>query len=407
MQHKGDDMKGNTTQLIGGTAMLLFLGLIYAWSIFRAPLTEIFPEWTPTKISMTFTLSITFFCIGGFTAGRLAAKISHRAIIRISAALILMGFVMITLLMNPSAANFSLNILYIFYGVFGGVGVGLAYNAILSAVNKWFPGRVGMASGILLLGFGIGGIVLGSIVNFLSGRIGIIPVFAILGVILAAVLFSLSFIIRVPAAAGQGAVNAEGYTLSEMLKTPAFWVFFLWVMTSSIAGLLAMNSAANIAIFFGAPALLGLIVTVFNGIGRAALGLSYDRFGRPKAMIMNNVILLAGGAILVIGAFTGVVAFIFIGLPLVGISYGGTPALTSASTMGFFGPKNYPINFATATFALLPGSVIGPLLSSRLQEQSGGEYFTTFVMLVVVGAVSMTLTLILNAIVRNTGLERV
>jgi OFA family oxalate/formate antiporter-like MFS transporter len=302
----------------------------------------------------------------------------------------------------------------VFYGVFGGGGVGLSYNAIISSVNRWFPGKIGMASGVLLLGFGIGGLALGSVVNQLAARIGIMPVFAILGVAMAAILFVLSFPLRTPSADEQVSLSAgngdeqgvkakplspvRDYTLPEMLKTPTFWIFFCWVTTASIGGLLVINSAANIAVFFGAPAVLGLIVSVFNGVGRPGIGLSYDRFGRSKAMLMTCGFLLTGGVILILGAVTGQAVFIFIGLPLIGISYGGAPALTSASAMGFFGPKNFPTNLATAMFALIPAAIIGPLVSSKLQESSGGEYLTTFIMLVGVGVLALLLTFILNAV---------
>ena len=406
----GDLKKMDTTRtskLVAGTIMLLFIGLIYAWSIFRAPLTELFPGWTPTQISGTFTISIIIFCIGGFVSGKLTMKIAHRTIVRISAALILAGFVIITLTLDPEAEMRSLYMLYIFYGVFGGGGVGLSYNSVIAGVNRWFPGRTGMASGVLLLGFGIGGLALGSFVSVMAGSVGIIPVFAILGVMLAVILFALSFLLKTPSAeetAGlappakaSGPANAaRDYSLSEMLKTPTFWVFFCWVATFSTSGLLVINSAANIAAFFGAPAVLGLIVPAFNGVGRPALGILHDQIGRSKAMLVNNGILLLGGVVLVIGAITGYTAFIFIGLPLIGIAYGGTPALTSASTMGFFGPKNFSVNFAVATFSLIPAALIGPLVSSRLQENSGGAYLTTFIMLIVVGAVALALTLILN-----------
>ena len=415
--------------MISGTAILVFLGLLYSWSIFRAPLTALFPAWTLTQISVTFTLSIAFFCVGGFVSGRLSLKVSPRAIIRISAVLLLTGFVLITILLDQNAETRSLYVLYIFYGVFGGSGVGLSYNAVISAVNKWFLGRVGMASGILLFGFGVGGLALGSFVSFLSGFIGIVPVFAVLGVIMAAILFFLSFFIRNPSAreaeagtAGEisaeanaaGAVSAEAnqpetvaasaaagvrsYTLTQMLKSPSFWVLFLWIMATSMGGLLVINSAANIAVFFGASGVIGLIVSVFTGVGRLIIGLSYDRFGCTNAMMINNLIFLLGGVTLTLGAVTGNVSFIFIGLPLIGVSEGGAPAMTSASSMGFFGPDNFSTNFATLTFSILPAAIIGPLVSSRLQEISGGEYLTTFIMLIVVGVVAMVLTLILKAI---------
>jgi len=403
-------MNNKTIHLISGTVMLLFLGLIYAWSIFRAPLTEIFPGWTPTKISMTFTLSIAFFCVGGFISGRLAAKIAHRTIIRISAVFVLAGFVLLTLLLDPGSEDLSLYVLYILYGVVGGGGAGMAYNAILSAVTKWFPDKAGMASGVLLFGYGLGGLILGFLVNYLTETIGIINDFAVLGVIIAAVLFSLSFFIRVPEGPASGRDGADGggkrdYSLSEMVKTQTFWAFAIWMMTSSIGGLLVINSAANIAVYFGAPAVLGLIVTVFNGIGRPVIGFSYDRFGRPKAMMMNNSILLAGGVSLLLGAITNGAGFIFAGLMFIGLAHGGTPTLMSASIMGFFGSKHFAINFATTLFSALPAAVIGPLVSSRLQENAGGDYLTTFIMLIVVGFATLALTLAVNVLSKRSGLE--
>jgi len=408
-------------RLISGTVMLLFLGLIYGWSIFRAPLTEVFPDWTPTRISLTFTLSIVFYCTGGFISGKLTAKIAHRTVIRISALMILIGFVLITALLEPQEPDRSLYLLYIFYGVFGGCGVGLSYNSIVGAVVRWFPGRAGMASGVLLLGFGVGGLALGSVVNALSGVIGIINVFAVLGAMMAAILFALSFVIRIPAAgepggaglAPEGAKTPEGqsspakrdYTLTAMLKTPVFWVLALWITASSTGGLLVINSAANIAVFFGAPAVLGLAISVFNGVGRPALGLAYDRFGRKRAMFMNTALLLLGGVSFVLGAVTGLAVFIFIGVPLIGLSYGGTPALTSATVMGFFGPQHYAVNFATVTFSILPAAIIGPLVSSRLQENAGGSYLPAFLMVVAVGIVALVFAIFLGVLCKKRGFE--
>ncbi|MDR1069130.1 MAG: MFS transporter, partial [Clostridiales Family XIII bacterium] len=147
--------KNGVITLITGTIMLLFLGLIYAWSIFRGPLEAIFP-WSKTQISLTFTISIACFCVGGFLGGRLYSRLKAKFIILISAAFVLVGFSFITLLLSDERATASLWVLYIFYGVFGGLGVGISYNAILSSVTPWFPGRAGLASGVLLLGFGVG-----------------------------------------------------------------------------------------------------------------------------------------------------------------------------------------------------------------------------------------------------------
>jgi OFA family oxalate/formate antiporter-like MFS transporter len=406
--------------LITGTVMLLFLGLIYAWSIFRAPLTAIFTTWTPTQISMTFSISIVCFCTGGFLAGKLSAKLKHRTILLLSAATILVGFAVITLLFDETSSTKTLTILYIFYGVLGGGGVGLSYNTLLGVVARWFPGRTGMASGVLLLGFGVGGLLLGNIVTALysAPSIGIRYTFVILGVLLAVIIAIGAFIVKIPNApvpapaskAGTGTTAApaeiRSYTLGEAVKTSTFWLLFLWVVFTCIGGLLVINSAAPIAVKFGAPAVMGLIVSVFNGVGRPVLGTANDKIGRKNAMTINTIIMLVGGVALILGSVTGSAIFIFIGLPLIGVCYGGSPSLLSAATNKFFGPKNYQVILGAVTYALAVAAIIGPLLSRKLQELSGGEFTTSFIMLIVVAICALVINFLLTAFSKKDGLEK-
>ncbi|MDR3305495.1 MAG: MFS transporter [Clostridiales Family XIII bacterium] len=406
--------------LAAGTVMLLFLGLVYGWSIFRAPLTAIFTDWTPTQLSMTFSITITCFCIGGFLAGKLAARMKHRFIILLSAACIFVGYAGIMLLFDENAPGKTLAVLYIFFGVLGGGGVGLSYNTLLGVIARWFPGRAGMASGILLLGFGVGGLALGSLVSVLSSpdSVGIRSTFLILGVIFAVVLIVGSFFVKIPEAAApakaSGADDAaaapRNFTLGEAVKTGTFWLIFAWTAFMCIGGLLVINSAAPIAVLFGAPAVMGLIVSVFNGAGRPIIGTIFDKIGRRKTMTINTLIMLVGGAILILATATGSAAFVFIGLPLIGICYGGTPALLAASVNKFFGPKYYQVILGAVTFSLAVGAIIGPLLSSKLQQASdaegfGGVYFTSFILLIVVAAVALAITLLISAASKKDGLE--
>lgn len=404
-----------------GTVMLLFLGLVYAWSIFRAPLTAIFTGWTPTQLSLTFSITITCFCVGGFLAGKLAAKIRRRTIILLSAVCIFVGYAGITLLFDETSPGKTLAILYVFFGVLGGGGVGLSYNTLLGVIVRWFPGRAGMASGILLLGFGIGGLALGSLVNMLAApdSVGIRGTFLILGILFAVVLFIGSFFVKMPeasvsvskdAASTRAAEEPRSFTLGEAVKTSSFWLLFAWVAFMCVGGLLVINSAAQISTAFGALAVMGLIVSVFNGAGRPIIGTIFDKLGRKRTMALNTLIMLAGGVVLILAAMTGSVVFVFIGLPLIGICYGGTPALLSAAINKFFGPKHYPVILGAVTFSLAVGAIIGPLLSSKLQQSSsagsfGGVYFTSFVLLAAVAAVALVLTLLLSGASKKDGLE--
>jgi OFA family oxalate/formate antiporter-like MFS transporter len=257
--------------------------------------------------------------------------------------------------------------------------------------------------------------VLGSAVNVIQGVIGIQKVFALLGAVMAAILLTGSFAMQRPpqnkaaTKAGKTAATKElknDYTIGEMLQTASFWIFTFWMIAVCIGGLLVINSAANIAVFFGAPAVMGLIVSVFNGAGRAFLGMLFDRNGRSSSMLVDTLFLLAGGVVLSAGALTGNGVFIFIGLPLIGLAYGGAPSLTSAAINRFYGAKYYSVNFAAANFSLVPSALIGPLVSSRLQENSGGGYFSTFIMILIVALLALVLNYFVTITAQKNGLEQ-
>ena len=408
-------MNTNKRWLYLGTATLtlLFLGLIYAWSIFRTPLGEMFPDWSISQMSLTFTISMIFFCLGGFAGGLMSKKFCVRVRFLISAVMLFIGFFMVSTI-KPDNPSGSLTILYIFYGIFGGGGVGFAYNTVIGTLNKWFPDKVGLASGIMLMGFGLGGLVLGSVVNSMIGSMGILPVFKILGIVIAVICVLAAFIIKAPTAedgqalsvlaaantkkadAGSAPSAVRDYSAGEMLRTARFWFFTLWAILLNSAGLLVINSAANISVAFGGTAVLGMIVSLFNGAGRIIAGNNFDRFGRKTATITNNAFMLAAGIFLTLGGMSSKYIFILIGLIFVGLAYGGCPTITSAYINKAFGPANFPTNFSIANFSLIPAATIGPMISSALLESAGGSYNTNFYAIIGFSVAALVMWFLLN-----------
>lgn len=396
-----------------GTLTLLFLGLIYAWSIFRTPFGEMYPDWSISQLSLTFTISMIFFCLGGFAGGILSKRLRIGARMLISAAMLLIGFFMVSMMKADSPGS-SLTMLYVFYGVFGGGGVGVAYNGVIGTINKWFPDKVGLASGIMLMGFGLGGLVLGSVVNSMIGSIGLLPAFRVLGIAICIVCVLAALIIKSPSLEDAASLagltvkkdsgseeQVRNYTAVEMLKTPKFWFFTIWAILLNSAGLLVINSAANISVAFGGAAILGMIVSLFNGAGRIIAGNNFDRRGRFFSTLINNAFMLAAGILLTLGGMSGKYIFILCGLIFVGLAYGGCPTITSAYVNKAFGPANFPTNFSIANFSLIPAATIGPMISSALLESAGGSYQTNFYAIIGFSVAAAVFWLLLNSASRD------
>lgn len=157
---------------IMGVIVLLFAGLVYAWTTFSKPLANL---WSQDLLTWTSTIVMVFFCLGGFFGGQMQKKgLSVKVNLVIAAILLFAGFLVTGLVGNLTG---SIIVIYLGFGLLGGLGAGLAYNAILSAVSGWFPDKQGLISGILLMGFGISAFLMGllyaSNVDQMDGKGGI------------------------------------------------------------------------------------------------------------------------------------------------------------------------------------------------------------------------------------------
>ena len=141
-----------------GTLLLLFLGLIYAYSVLMAPLKAQF-DWSVSGMTLVFAISIVAFTIGNLLAGKIESAVGVRPVYLLGAALLLAGFVGSSLVDGPSA----LTVVYLTYGVLASLGIGLVYNVVIPVVTSWFPDACGMAQGVSLMGFGMGGFLLGPV----------------------------------------------------------------------------------------------------------------------------------------------------------------------------------------------------------------------------------------------------
>jgi OFA family oxalate/formate antiporter-like MFS transporter len=143
----------------------LALGAVYGWSVFLTPLQE---QFSASKVATNLTFTITLAVLGvtaGF-GGALQRRIGPRATATIAGLLYGTG-----VLLSGLAPNLAL--LYLTYGLLGGVGLGLGYIVPLAVLIGWFPDKRGFITGLAVTGFGLGALITSPLANTLIGAYGV------------------------------------------------------------------------------------------------------------------------------------------------------------------------------------------------------------------------------------------
>ena len=359
-----------------GTIMLLFLGLVYAWSIF-VPALEAEFGWVRSQTSGVFTVSISMFCLGGLATGFLTKKVAPRVAVAICALLVCAGFIF------ASKSN-SLLGMYINYGCFVGFGVGMGYVAIISTVMRWFPDRQGLVSGLMTMGFGCGALLLGTIGAMLLNAYGWRTTFMILGVFYAGFIMVFSFFIIPPAAhttfpaqaakAKKVTESAGDLPTSQMLRRSSFWLFFLWVIALIFGALMCVAHATPLALALGASgataAFMPGLISTCNGAGRVIGGYSFDILGRKKLMWLISIGFILSGILLAATLQTGSIILLTCSFILCGLGFGCVVAVNTAVISTFYGLKHYSMNLSVMNLSLIFSS-LGPLVAGMLHQQIG------------------------------------
>lgn len=396
----------NTTQktnirwvyLAVGTFAMLFAGILYAWSILKAPFSREF-GWSPSDLTLNFTITMSFFCIGGLLGARISKRLGSRFAIIISGVLASGGFALTSLLTGASVT-----LLYLTYGLLAGLGIGISYNVVVATVSAWFPDKKGLCSGCLMMGFGASALVLGNWANAMfDGAVGWRKTYVILGLTLGAVLILTGLVLRRPAAdrplpkaaKAKELSQSQDFTTEQMLRRPSFWMAFLYLVLLAAVGSSVISFARDLALAVGASAALATslvgALSICNGLGRMATGAAFDALGRRKTMLIaNGLTICAAGAIL-IAVLTGSLPLCILGLCLTGFSYGSCSTTTATFPSMFYGMKYYPTNVACMTFNLMGGSLMATL-SSLLFTATGG-YVAPFLLLLGLTVVALGLNL--------------
>lgn len=396
--------KGSYRWFILGVSVIsmLFAGIIYAWSILKVPFAEDF-GWSANNLSLNFTLTMCFFCVGGLVGSFLSRKIGVKLAGLVSAVLSGSGMALTGILSGENVST-----LYLTYATMAGLGIGIAYNVIISTVSQWFPDKKGFCTGALMMGFGASSLILGSIadLSFKSdfGRKG---TYILLGIALFVVLALVSLFLKrpddsviLPTFAKKADKELEDfeqkdYTTTEMIKRFSFWRGFALIAFATAVGNSVISFARDLALSVGAKAVLATslvgVLAVCNGLGRIITGTLFDCLGRRKTMLIATVLTVVAAGITLLSVFISSLPLCVIGLCLTGLSYGSCPTMVSSFVLAFYGSKYFATNFSVMNCNLICASFMATACSSLLN--TFGSYTAPFILLLTLAVMALILNL--------------
>lgn len=357
-----------------GTIVLMVLGLIYAWSIFVAPLEGEF-GWTRSQTSLTFSVSMVAWSFGMLANGWLSRRLHLRVCFAIGGVLIGGGFLL-------TSATMTLPQLYVCYGLLCGFGTGLCYNLWTASTFAHFPDRAGFASGVLLMGFGMGAMILGSAAAALiHSGIGWRGAFIVLAIVVAVVVVLAMPFLHKPdedAARSHGTSGPDGLELtgSQMVREPSFWVFVIWRVFVMGAAAAIIAQAAPMMADIGAGVVFTTMavgaLSIGNGCGRPLVGIVYDRIGRDRTMVVLPACGIVIGLALVAAYLLGSIPGLAIALFLEGVLYGGYSTIGNSFLRTTYGQGSIAMNIGISSLTLMPLNFLFPLGLGALFVATGG-----------------------------------
>ena len=369
------------------TVLQICLGTVYAWSFFQTLLVRQH-DWSYTETAIAF--SVTIFSLGcsAAWAGAMLPRLGPRKLAIIGSLMFSGGYVI---------GGFALQIdymplFYLGYGVIGGAGIGLGYVTPVATAAKWFPDHKGLATGIVVMGFGVGAFLLSKVlapILILATEGNLPSVFIWLGVLFAVILLPSSFLLhdpptgyRVTAAGVVSGVleEEESGSVRQCIGSREFaimWIVFFFNIAAGISvisfqssllqdvwGLADPTVEPEVLAQYGAT--LIAVSSLCNGAGRLFWGLLSDRIGRVRVFRI-----LLGSQMIVFGilmtesnpwVFSALVCYVL-------LCFGGGFATMPSFVLDVFGTRRMSVIYGALLTAWAAAGIFGPVYVGYIKDQ--------------------------------------
>lgn len=373
-----------------GTALQLCLGTIYAWSYFQAPLVEAY-GWSHTQVAGVFSVAICCLGLAAAWGGTHLARWGPRPLAVTGGVLFGGGYLLAALALHWK----SLPWLYAGYGLLGGAGLGLGYVTPVATVAKWFPDKKGLVTGLVVMGFGLGALLMSKLLApalMTVTRGNLVAVFFSLGLLFLPVTVAFGWMLRNPSVGHVSLMGAREVpapsnhaigSLRERNRGGWFnrqfivmWIAFFCNIVAGIAIIgfqsplfqdLLRRAQAPLAPaqFASYGATLIAVSSLFNGIGRFFWGGLSDRIGRARTF--RILLGTQAGVFLILSQVTQPWLFA-VGVCYILLCYGGGFGAMPSFVLEVFGERRMPTVYGSILTAWSAAGLVGPQIVAWLKD---------------------------------------
>ncbi|MGF1478251.1 MAG: OFA family MFS transporter [Cyanophyceae cyanobacterium] len=374
--------QGRWFLILLGTIVLLCLGSVYSWSIFRTPLEDLL-NIGATESLLPYTFVLLFYSALMPVTGFYLDRFGTRRVTAIGGIIVGTGYIL-----SSFASNITLLVLS--YGVLVGTGVGITYGVPMVIAARWFPDKQGLAVGLTIVGFGLSPVVSAPLAKRLMDAYGVQQTLLILGIAFSIIILSIATMLKVPPQGWQpqGWQRNRRSTAQKiqpnLFQSRSFYGLWICYTIGTLIGLSAIGISSPVAqeIIDLEPTLAANSVSLFalfNGLSRPLCGWLTDRF-QPRYVAVASYVLILIATILMMNVEEGQVLTYLVAFCLFWFCLGGWLALAPAATLTLFGAENYARNYGIVFTAYGIGALLGTLSAGRIRDLLGSYTFAFYPM---------------------------
>ena len=384
---------------VAAIVIQLCLGTVYAWSVFKNDLVAN-QGWDEVQTSATFMICIGVIGLAAAFGGILVDRKGPKLVATLGGLLFGLG----TIIGGIGIQLENIVILYLGYGLLGGLGNGFGYVTPIATLIRWFPDKRGLVTGLAVMGFGAGAFFMGRIAPANIAAWGVATTLYVWGAIFLVLILGAAMFFENPShcklpvqsnSQAEATPDDEPFTFEEAIHTTQWWLEWTMLFLNVTAGIglisqlspigrelfrpLADSGLSPEQLVIAIDAAGGLVVaiaSIFNGLGRLFWAWLSDGIGRKA--VFSTMFLSQAVLYLIVPHIGNYYLFIVVASYLLAC-YGGGFATMPAFAADSFGSENIGRIYGTMLTAWSAAGVAGPLIFSYVKEVTGSFVWALYI----------------------------